>query len=84
MSQLSLPVVGPQWPPSLDAYEYLRTAARPDWAWEYLRRNPGYQASMRVRPARGLTRVRLSAGAFLTRLRARHIHAEAWGLCCFR
>ena len=28
----------------LDAYEYLRTAAMSDWAWEYLRRNPDYQS----------------------------------------
>jgi hypothetical protein len=83
MSQLSLPA-GPQWPRSLDAYEYLRTAAKPEWAWECLRRNPAYRAQARTRPARGLARVRLSAGPVLMRLRARHIGAEAWGLCCFR
>ena len=84
MSQSSLGAVGPQWQPSLDAYEYLRTAARPEWAWEYLRRNPAHQANARVESARGLVRVRLNAGPTLTRLRARHVRAEAWGLCCFR
>jgi hypothetical protein len=83
MSQVSLHV-GPTWPPSLNAYEYLRAAAMPDWAWEYLRRNLAYQASARIRPGRGLIRVRLSAGALLTRLRARDPGAEAWGLSCFR
>jgi hypothetical protein len=83
MSQASFRV-GPQWPPSLEAYEYLRRAAMPEWAWEYLRRNPAYQASARLRSTRGLAKVRLSTGALLTRLRARHANAEAWGLCCFR
>jgi hypothetical protein len=83
MSQASLRI-GPQWPPSVEAYEYLRTANKPEWAWEYLRRNPAYQAAARIRPGRGLVRVRLSAGPLLTRLRARHARAEAWGLCCFR
>jgi hypothetical protein len=83
MSEVTLHV-GPDWPPPLHAYEYLRPAAMPDWAWEYLRRNRDYQSSARVRYARGAVRVRLSAGAQLTRLRARHVAAEAWGLCCFR
>jgi hypothetical protein len=26
--------VTPAWPPSLLAYEYLRTATKSDWAWE--------------------------------------------------
>jgi len=76
--------VGPDWPPPLNAYEYLRTAAMPDWAWECLRRNLDYQSSARIRHARGVVRVRLSTGALLTRLRARHVGAEGWGLCCFR
>ena len=83
MSQISARV-GHQWPASLEAYEYLRTAAMPEWAWEFLRRNPAYQGSARLRPARGLAKVRLGTGALLTRLRARHTCAEAWGLCCFR
>jgi hypothetical protein len=76
--------IGPDWPPPLEAYEYLRPAATTDWAWEYLRRHREYQSSARVRYASGVVRVRLSAGALLTRLRARHVAAEAWGLCCFR
>lgn len=83
MSQASFRI-GPQWPTSLEAYEYLRTAAMPEWAWEFLRRNPAYQGSARLRPAKGLVKVRLSTGTPLTRLRARHTCAEAWGLCCFR
>ncbi len=76
--------VGPVWPPSENAYDYLSMAAKPDWAWECLRRNPAYQSEARLRHRKGLVRVRLTTGASLTRLRARLPHAEAWGLCCFR
>jgi hypothetical protein len=38
----------PAWSPSLQAYEYLRTATKSDWAWEYLRRNFDYQATIHV------------------------------------
>jgi hypothetical protein len=70
--------------PSLMAYDYLRTATMPDWAWEYLRRNFDYQAGARLGHRRGVIRQRLTAGPMLTRLRARHVGAEAWGLACFR
>lgn len=76
--------VGPDWPPPPDAYDYMSILSKPDWAWECLRRNPHYQSVARARYRRGVVRVRLSTGAFQTRLRARLPHAEAWGLCCFR
>ena len=68
----------------LDAYEYLRTAAMSDWAWEYLRRNPDYQSDALLQHDCGVVHQRLANGALLTRLHARHVRAEAWGLCCFR
>jgi hypothetical protein len=74
----------PAWSPSLQAYEYLRTATKSDWAWEYLRRNFDYQANARLGHRRGVIRQRLAAGPVLTRLRARHAGAERWGLACFR
>ena len=70
--------------PALIAYDYLRTATMPDWAWECLRRNFDYQASARLGHRRGVARNRLTAGPVLTRLRARHVGAETWGLACFR
>jgi hypothetical protein len=76
--------VTPAWPPSLQAYEYLCAATKSDWAWEYLRRNPDYQASARLGHRRGVARQHLAAGPILTRLRARHAGAERWGLACFR
>jgi hypothetical protein len=76
--------VTPVCPPSLQGYEYLRTATKSDWAWEYLRRNFDYQASARLGHRRGVPRQRLAAGPVLTRLRARHAGAERWGLGCFR
>jgi hypothetical protein len=71
-------------PAMLHDYEYLRAATASDWAWEYLRRNPGYQADARLGHRRGLTRQRLTLGPVLTRLRARHFVAEMWALACFR
>ena len=76
--------ISPQWHGSVDAYDYMRTLEKPEWAWECLRRNPLYQSIARLRHQRGLIRVRLATGARLTRLGARLPHAEAWGLCCFR
>ncbi|MGE3703327.1 MAG: hypothetical protein AB7G08_32005 [Hyphomicrobiaceae bacterium] len=78
------PLVVPESLPSLVAYEYLRIAIRSDWAWEYLRRNLDYQTSARLGHRRGVTRLRLTAGPLFTRLRARHVRAEGWGLACFR
>ena len=72
------------WPRPLQAYEYLRTVTRFDWAWEYLRRNSEYQAEARLHHRRGVVRQRLPTGPVLTRMRARHLRAERWGLCCFR
>jgi hypothetical protein len=74
----------PAWPKPLQDCEYLRTATMNDWAWEYLRRNFDYQASARLRHRRGVARHSLVAGPILTRLRARHVEAERWGLACFR
>ena len=56
--------VGPPWPITLADYDYLCAVGEPDWAWEFLRRNPFYQRDQRLyqlfseRPlwhARGLT-----------------------------
>jgi len=76
--------VASEWPPAQGAYDYMSMLAKPDWAWECLRRNSVYQSIARLRHGKGLVRVRLTTGAALTRLRARAPHAEAWGLCCFR
>ena len=83
MSKIALRV-DPHAPPSLAAYEHLRGATKPDWAWEYLRRNPDYQASARLGHRTGVVRQHLVTGPVLTRLRARHTRAEPWGLACFR
>ena len=74
--------VGPPWPPLFSAYDYLSTAQRRDWAWEYLRRHDGYQAD--AASATPYVTARLDSGVLLTRLREPEPRAEAWGLCCFR
>ena len=40
---VSLLPIGPDWPPDAKAYDYVRTLSKRDRAWEYLRRNIGYQ-----------------------------------------
>jgi hypothetical protein len=72
------------WPKPLEAYEHLRTAPMADWAWEYLRRNPDYQSEARIHHRRGVIRLPLATGTTFTRMHARHVRAEAWGLCTFR
>jgi len=76
--------IRPHWHDSVFPYDYMSVLAKPDWAWECLRRNPVYRSIARLRLERGIIQVRLAAGPMLTRLYARSPHAEAWGLCCFR
>ena len=72
------------WPKPLQAYEHLRTATMTDWAWEYLRRNRAYQAEARLHGRRGVVHRPFATGTVFTRMHARHVRAEAWGLCSFR
>ena len=73
-----------QWPASLQAYEYLRTLAPRDWAWEALRRNASYRQQASPPPCEGVERLSLANGALLTRLKSPQTAAEAWALLCFR
>jgi hypothetical protein len=72
------------WPASLDAYDYLRTLNRRDWAWEGLRRNPAYQRQALACPSQSMVRENLGSGALFTRMQGAEPAAEAWALCCFR
>ncbi len=54
-----------------------------DWAWEFLRRNPGYRAQWRAAVPRHLPYLTLSDGTQLLRLRRRFPRAEQWGLYAF-
>jgi hypothetical protein len=54
-----------------------------DWAWEFLRRNPDYQADWRASVPRRLSHVTLKDGTRLLRLRRRYPRAERWGLYAF-
>src|SRR5690349_809840 len=72
--------LGPPWSPSLDAYKYLSGLTKPDWAWECVRRNLNYQVQVQSASLEGVVSQPLETGALLTRLTARAIGAEAWGL----
>lgn len=76
--------VGPPWPPLPSAYDYLSTAPRRDWAWEFLRRHEAFQADAETASSTPDISTRVESGVLLTRLREAQPRAEAWGLCCFR
>ena len=70
------------WPPALEAYDYLSRLTWRDWAWEGLRRNPAYQTDARAFEAQFTKK--MEGGALLTRMQEPMLSAEAWALCCFR
>ena len=76
--------VGPPWPPTLEAYDYMRTLSRRDWAWEGLRRNPRYQDEARAHLMDLQAASRLESGALFTRMPKASPRAEAWALRSFR
>src|SRR5262245_5173406 len=76
--------VGPHWPAKLSDYEHLRAVGDPDWAWEFLRRNPSYQRDHRMSRLASEKPIRHARGLLLTRTRRRCRRAEAWDLYCFR
>ncbi|MGE0852644.1 MAG: DUF6499 domain-containing protein [Hyphomicrobiaceae bacterium] len=76
--------VGPIWPAKLQDYDYLRAAGDPDWAWEFLRRNPLYQRDQRLYQLFSERPFAHTRGLLLTRTRRRCRRAEAWDLCSFR
>jgi hypothetical protein len=76
--------VGPAWPTKLSDYDYLRAVGDPDWAWEFLRRNPPYQRDHRLYQLFSERPIRHTRGLLLTRTRRRCRRAEAWDLCSFR
>lgn len=76
--------VGPPWPPTLAAYDYMRTLTRRDWAWEGLRRDPVYQDEARAHLKVTHDTTRLETGALFTRMHEASPHAEVWALRSFR
>lgn len=72
--------VGPNWPPPFGFYNYMLSLIIGDVAWEYLRRNEGYQR-MCARIRKCLRRPRrTSRHPKVWRLRAPTPSAQLWGL----
>ncbi|RWX68858.1 DUF6499 domain-containing protein [Mesorhizobium sp. M2A.F.Ca.ET.039.01.1.1] len=71
---------GPVWPDWQDdhAYAYSLHLASRGWAWEFLRRNPGFQKDLSA----VLRRVDLSQSgiADITRMRASGSDLSVWGI----
>lgn len=77
--------VGPAWPPVLSAYDHMSTYAKPDWAWEGMRRNLHYQAEAAAPPPDDLVLTRTLNGVPLTRmLSAAPTATQSWGVRPFR
>jgi hypothetical protein len=76
--------VGPLWPPTLEAYDYMRSLSRHDWAWEGLRRIPAYQDDANAHLTNTQISTQLESGAIFTRMHGRSPRAEAWALRSFR
>ena len=83
MSRLPL-LAGPAWPPPLSAYDHMSTYAKPDWAWEGLRRNPHYQADAAVTQPVDHILTQLPNGVHITRiLSASRPSTGAWSVYPF-
>lgn len=76
--------VGPERPPTLEAYDYLGRLRRRDLAWEGLRRLPAYQDDVQAHLADTQVSTRLESGALLTRMHEPSPRAAAWALRSFR
>ena len=76
--------VGPERPPTLEAYDYLGRLRRRDLAWEGLRRLPDYQDDAKAHLTDTQVSTRLESGALLTRMHEPSPRAAAWALRSFR
>ncbi len=78
-------LVGPAWPPALSAYDHMSAYAKPDWAWEGLRRNPRYQEDAGTQPPVGVELTRTTNGVPVTRLLTSGLPTTLeWAVCPFR
>ena len=77
--------VGPFWPPVLSAYDHMSTYAKPDWAWEGIRRNPLFQADAVAGLPDNLVVAPAPNGVLVTRmLSAAQPATQSWGVRPFR
>ena len=84
MSHVTLHV-GPAWPPDVSQYDYMKPLARPDWAWEILRRIPDYQADAATALIADQVHSQHALGVLFTRvLSVEQKRARSWGVCSFR
>jgi Family of unknown function (DUF6499) len=70
-------------PPTIETLQYLMTASKADWAWEYLRRNPEYKRQNETTATPEVVSC-LPNAAKIFRAIDIDARADTWGLCCFR
>ncbi len=76
--------VGPRWPTTLGAYDYVLPLHILDCAWEFLRRNSRYQDASSLHRGPPKHAMVHPSGVSLQRAAWRSLPAEAWNLYCFR
>ena len=77
------PTAKPTWPPPDGAYDYIQTLSSTELAWEFLRRNPGYQRA-RAAASGPPAPQRLASGRLLWPTDENNLVDTRWGLWPFR
>lgn len=68
---------------TISSLSYLRTLPKTRWAWEFLRRNPDYEADYARHMEGALSRINVDDGFELLKLKRAEPEAEKWGLLFF-
>lgn len=74
----------PRWPPKDGAYDYLDQLSEHEFGWEFLRRNPEYEADARRAGADKVEPTLLPTGQKLWRLQSSARADRKWSVCPFR
>jgi hypothetical protein len=75
---------GTAWTARIEDYAHLRGVDRASWAWEFLRRNPGYRHDFDIIKDRLPLSEMSDTGVEVTRLTGKFKLPKRWGLAFFR
>ena len=77
-------IIAPTWPPDPADHHHLSSSPKSDWAWEFLRRDTGYQRAATASRFEMLKVATIGAGVPVFKLFKREEAAQDWALCSFR
>jgi hypothetical protein len=75
---------GTAWTARIEDYAYLRGVDRASWAWEFLRRNPGYRRDFDIIKSHLPVPEMSDTSVEVTRPTAKFEIPKRWGLAFFR